>query len=463
MRFLFLFLCFTVNAQTIVLDSLKTFPDSEGYGRFVMANSTGTIYEVTSTAEFNTAINATGERIIYSKEGLEVDFGNNLTLSAGDGNCFIIGATWVGTGITLKQTELRIQDSNVVVAGIKSRHGDGSVGASNNDCIRVVTFSGDISGFNFYHNSLMWASDENFDLQPSSGNLSTITIQGNIIAEGGKGLLAARLEDMSIIENAFILNFERNPRVQPKVSSNGFNFEFRNNLIHGYGFGGTLSYGVEFTMTNNVYLESSEETLQATAAIVGTSSGEFNPGDTYAFIQDNIFPGSQTEYNSGLSTYIETTNQDPTTGYQDYAASLVEANIIDVVGPPQRDADDDRVIAHVGTGDGEHVADIGPDGYPTTTAGTADTDDDVTHLPDTWTTLHGITSVTQVKSSYTIDGITIQNDAGYTAFWIFWFEQFGVFDRMETEDAPPESAVKNAKIRLGSGKGSIYLGATKIE
>src|SRR5690606_1028020 len=94
-----------------------------------------------------------------------------------------------------------------------------------------------------------------------------------------------------------------------------------------------------------------------------------------------------------------------------------------------RDAVDSRIVNDYNTATGVY-SNSGT--FPTISSGTPYTDSDNDGMADDWEALHGVTSRTDVKGSYTINGKTIDNSSGWSAMDIFLADLAGDFDRMET-------------------------------
>src|SRR5690606_34875674 len=191
-------------------------------------------------------------------------------------------------------------------------------------------------------------------------------------------------------------------------------------------------------------------------------NGETNTiENSYFYVKDNDISNAYlSEISSRALPYLKTTPLYrstylplPTTGLRDKLLSDVGAGALTSQGI---DSHDLAMVGNINAKNGT-VSDTGP--YPTISGGAPYPQTIITAIDDAWTTLHTISSASQVKSTYTIDGKTIINDAGYTALEIFLAELAGDFERLPL-DAPVAIPVI---ILNGSNPMTLQVGQAYVE
>ncbi|WP_339711151.1 T9SS type A sorting domain-containing protein [uncultured Kriegella sp.] len=425
---------------TITLSSKKAFPTAEGYGKYATGGRGGRIVAVTNlnssgSGSLDAALKMTGPRIIVFKVSGTITHsgGNYLDIPYSAGNVTVAGETAPGDGILIKGGEIRISASNVIIRGLRIRQSSSSTG-SNEDCINISAYNGThIEDIIIDHCSLSWARDENLSLVGnfSGSTIKDVTVQNCIIAESNYGLLSYKKnENISVFRNLFIHNRERNIRSNHPQSSK-LQYEMVNNLVHGALWRTNTSLGTKFTVLNNKYKASSQVSSKGSTSVNGESDGTGSTSNTHAYIKGNIQISGQGQYSSNLSPYIKSSPY-KTSGLVGSAipASEIESSLLPHVGASfsNHDAVDSRLINQYKNGNGGSAS---SGSFPSIKSGSAPTDSNNNHIPDSFESSHSITSSSQVKESYNFGSYQVINNAGYSALEIYLAYSAGDFDRME--------------------------------
>lgn len=392
--FTFLFLLgITANAQIIIkrhieAPELKAFPTAEGFGKNATGGRGGTVLKVTNlnasgAGSLRAAMEASGTRTVVFEVGGTIDLaGTDITVD--EGNLTVAGQTAPGDGILIKGGMVSIEASNVILRYLRVRVGTGA--AAGRDALQIVSFdSNNIENIIVDHCSFSWALDENIDIRgASTGIAQNITIQNSISSECNYGtLLNTKCKNISILNNLYALNYERNIRANEPIDGE-FEFEMVNNVVYGFINATKPSLGVKFSVINNEYKKSSGVTINDVGCVDGTTSGQGTPASTYAYVTGNIVPSGMVELAADLTPYQEVT---PFSGsdYTPIIATDLDTELIPYVGCsfPSRDAVDTRIIANYTAGDGT-LATTGT--YPTISGGSAPTDLDNDGMADSWET-----------------------------------------------------------------------------
>ncbi len=291
-----LLLCLTASAQ---FTSAPAFPGAEGYGRYTTGGRGGTIYHVTSLDDYcdnkdysssyttetpipgtlRYAINQSGARIIVFDVAGTITLKSPIKITKGD--LTILGQTAPGDGICLKDQNVTIQASNIIIRYLRFRMGDegkryyknGSELADKDkhvedDAINSYHKDGsEVSNIIIDHCSMSWCTDEcgsfygnrNFTLQwciLSESLRNSVHEKGQ---HGYGGIWGG--EKASFHHNLIADHDSRNPRFDHGyVSTLAGPVDFTNNVV--YNWGANSAYGgenkpdyqaKEFNMINNYY------------------------------------------------------------------------------------------------------------------------------------------------------------------------------------------------------------------
>ncbi|WP_194526863.1 hypothetical protein [Zobellia roscoffensis] len=394
------------NDQT----ELKAFPSAEGFGKYASGGRGGAIFEVTNlndsgegSLRWAMAQKASARTIIF-RVGGTINAINYINVPA---NTTIAGETAPGGGILIKNGELRIRENNVIIRHIKSRF---QKNAPNSGApyynikpfrLRSYDLSNPLKDVILDHVSASWGNDENLGLS----NVNGVTIQNSIFGECSKNVLAARSRHVSFLNNFLALGYGRNLLANHSQTGE-FAFEFINNIVYGYKYGTSGGEGQRFSVINNKYVRTKDESLDVDFEVTLAPTDPENGGqwgtitDTKMYISgNNIQTDILTEYSgySPGSSYagdqvIHRKNLNPylidepyeSSGYVATSAndnSLDDKLLSHVGSSITRDAVDARYISSYHSKSGRY----GSSGsFPNISSGSAYTDTDNDGIADNW-------------------------------------------------------------------------------
>lgn len=249
--------------------------------------------------------------------------------------------------------------------------------------------------------------------------MRNVTIQNSIIGENISSnhkfglILWSRAKNISIYQNLFVHNMERNIRSSTCTS----NFEMINNLVYGFKYATIPTYENHFDIIGNVYksnpnLKPNNTVIQLTASLNNCPDGQIS--ETKGYIDDNIFDGKDATIGTNINPFLQNT---PifNSGIIPLNSSLVESQILSNVGAnkPNRDAADERVIQNVKDRNGGMLRSVSDVGYPTLKTGKPYNDNDKDGMDDDWELKVGLDP--QNKD----DGAKDENGDGYTNLEVF--------------------------------------------
>lgn len=430
------------NIPTITLSERNAFPSAVGFGQNATGGRGGRIIEVTNlnasgAGSFANAVNQTGPRIVIFRVGGTIDMGGSI-IFLDNPDITIAGETAPGDGILVRGGTIAISTSNVIIRHIRFR---GS--APGDDALRIRGFGANytfpISDIIVDHCSLSWSNDENISVI----NARDVTIQNCIISNSTYAILAWSNRDLSVLNNIMALTGSRGIETNQQLGTY-LVYEEINNLVYGFNWYVGHGKGLMATIENNIFEDSNDFSSTTDYAISFTEINPdyyetSNPAEmTYVYHSGNTVDASFTAVYDGRSgkgagyekiapLYRSSYEPRPTAGLKDKLLQDVGAL------PWNRDSVDNLVITNVTNKTGS-ISTSGT--FPTIANGTPYTDSNSDGISDTWATLHGISSASQVKSTYTINGKTIINDAGYTALEIFFADIAGDFERLPLDIDP---------------------------
>lgn len=341
-----------------IASELKAFPSAEGFGKYTTGGRGGIVVEVTNLNDdgpgsLREALKMKQRRTIVFKVSGVIECNDFLVIPSDAGNVTIAGQTAPGDGITIKGAEFRIQASNVIVRYLKIRPGEGLIGDSNEDALRIVSYQGRrVENVIIDHCSLSWGSDENLAIGGigSESSVRNVTIQNTLIAEniGSQyGLLLWNdSKNISIYRNLLAHNKERNIRSSTCTS----NFEMINNVVYGYSNATSPTYENHFDIVGNAFITNPLvakrfEEIRLEASTNNCPDG--NIENTRAFVEDNRFNGSSISLSSNLEPYLET-QRIFDSGIDPIASSRIVESVLDDVGANIfRGSVDERIISDV--------------------------------------------------------------------------------------------------------------------
>jgi len=149
-----------------------------GFGAGTTGGRGGRLYEVSSWAEFRTAVLASGPRIVEITGSANID-GGGERLVVDHGDLTIDGSRWSGA---LKRYSLVLRASNVIVTQLRLRPGDQIDDFNEGDGLTInPDTTSSLSHIVIDHCSVLWGTDVTLAVLNS---VSDMTIQHSIIAAG---------------------------------------------------------------------------------------------------------------------------------------------------------------------------------------------------------------------------------------------------------------------------------------
>jgi pectate lyase len=408
--------------------AIPAFPGAEGFGTLTVHGRGGRVIQVTNLDDtgpgsLREALTATGPRIVVFRVGGLITLATPLEIR--NPNVYVAGQTAPGDGIAVRGAQISVKASDVVIRHVRSRAGDGNVGApcDSRDGFQII--NGPWKNIVLDHVSASWGIDENMSIWPSASSTATtdITIQWSIISEGllnschpegphGMGVLLGDFSsNISFHHNLMAHNNQRNPRIKGSVR----NADIVNNVFYNYGqIAGQFGESNKLSTANFVknYWKAGPSSTASYQLSVATKMSN----GTGIFYQGNIAPRRPTdtgpEYaisNQGSLYAVTTRFAAPAvttqTALDAYPLILAGAG----ASKPVRDAVDARIVNEVQTGTGRIIdspSQVG--GYPTYRNGTPPVDTDADGMPDTWESARGL------NPGSAADAITDRDGDGYT-------------------------------------------------
>ncbi len=404
----------TVTISTSDMGELLAFPGAEGFGKNATGGRGGVVVEVTNlndsgNGSLREALQMKVPRTIVFKVAGTINLQSYLSIPSSSGNVTIAGQTAPGGGILIRNGELRISASNVILRYLRIRVGDNN-DSYTADGIKIRSYTGsNLKDVIIDHCSVSWAEDENIAIS----NAENITVQNSITSEANYGFLMQKSENISILNNLFALNSERNA-YSNTPQHNGLSFEFINNLVHGMNHGSTYaSHGSKWNVIGNKYTVTSQDDINITK-VIGFVAPNSDNGDTgsiettHLYYEDIIYP-------AGVFNDIVPDNLKPyvfnepfkTSDYAPTSATTLENKILEHVGAslPVRDDIDTKVINHYINGDGIRKNN---GTFPVISNGTPYLDSDKDGISDQWEEAYGL------NKNNSLDGKLDRDGDGYT-------------------------------------------------
>jgi pectate lyase len=289
----------TPEVQTVPeQDFLPAFPGAEGYGARTRGGRGGTVIAVNNLDDsgrgsLRAAVEAEGPRIVVFRVSGMIRLASPLAIR--HPYITIAGQTAPGDGITLRDHELQISASEVIIRYIRLRPGDEA--GVNADAI-TGRYNENII---LDHVSTSWGTDEVLTVYHNR----YVTIQNSIVSEAlGNGEThkfgGIWGDNYSTYHHNLIAhNDSRNPR----FASGAGHVDFRNNVIYNWGY--NSAYGGEkqqpgnpqfhFTTINlvaNYYKPGPATRENVRSRIVGPSTRDGDADIGRWWVSDNFVEGS---------------------------------------------------------------------------------------------------------------------------------------------------------------------------
>jgi len=413
----------SINQRDYDLGELKAFPGAEGFGRHTTGGRGGAIVEVTNlndsgTGSLRKALSMTFPRTIVFRVGGTIECQSYLEIPSNAGNVTIAGQTAPGDGIQIKNGELRIQASNVIVRYLKIRLGH-DVTDTNEDAVRIIAYNGNhTSNVIIDHCSVYWGKDENFEIGGigTGSRVSNVTVQNTIVAENIASyygvLLWNRATEISFYQNILAHNKDRN--ISSTTCDNSF--EMVNNILYGFKRGIQPTYENQFDVVGNVLLTNPDTNIINEALRLQVNENNCPDGNielTRAYVNDNILDGGQMTISSldinNLLPYIEQSSV-MNSGINASPANSIVNQVLGTVGASlKRDQVDARLINEVNTLSGSYNNNAdNARNFPQLANGTPYLDSDKDGMSNQWELANGL------NPDDPNDAKEDANDDGYT-------------------------------------------------
>ena len=402
---------------------VPAFPGAEGAGAMARGGRGGRVIAVTNLDDsgpgsLRAAVNAKGPRTVVFAVAGNIELASTLAIT--EPFLTVAGQAAPGGGICLKNYDCTIAADHVVIRFVRARPGD--VAKKPVDGFSVNEGSHNVI---IDHCSASWSVDET--LSVSGGNIDRVTVQWCLISESlshsvhhkgahGYGALVRADGDVSYHHNVFAHHSSRNPRpgTYEDARKRGIIFDFRNNLVYGWGSraGYSSADKANINYVGNYLKPNASSKTPRTAFSVG------GHGTTALYVAGNFFEGSPegSRDNWRLIDKADQAVHAPTPFpfapvTTDVADAALVAQLLGDVGAtlPVRDSVDTRVLRQVRDGTGKIIDsqnDVG--GWPQLAAGRAPADTDGDGMPDTWETAHSL------DPKNAADGPKLVAGTGYT-------------------------------------------------
>lgn len=289
---------------------VPAFPGAEGGGKYTTGGRGGKVLYVTSLADDGSqgtlrwAINQSGKRIIMFKVSGVIDLTKKISITNGD--LTIAGQTAPGDGICIRNYEISVSASNVIIRYLRFRHGD--LSQNEQDAI----WGRYQSNLIIDHCSMSWSIDECSSFYSNKD----FTMQWCILSEALNksyhekdahsygGIWGG--ENATFHHNLLAHNNSRNPRFNGyKRSGLGYvnpqkeeRLDYRNNVV--YNWGDNSSYGGEsrgkYNMVANYYKHgpgtSTNVRYRLNQIDIDADVVNYSPGYGTYYIAENYMYGS---------------------------------------------------------------------------------------------------------------------------------------------------------------------------
>ena len=458
---LILFSVFTFAQDIVLTDAdILAFPGrgvnaAEGWGKNTTGGRGKAVFFVTNLNNSGTGSlrqaetdieNANNGGNIILRTGGIITLTSELIFSLFNDDITIFGQSAPGDGITVHDFGSTFRSENLIIRHVKFRAGDGADPSQRSVQVSGTNQNSIKTGYMFDHISATWGGNSgNFGITANKGDLlnsiSEFTLQNSLLGESfaGKGMIlyGQGIEKISVINNAFINNRERNV-----ISTVGYNntYEFVNNYIYGYVDPLQATPKNEIDVIGNVWTDghATQLTLHSISFINCESdncppSGDSDFTGTKLYNEDNIYNGGVATTNaSGTSSTVLSRVEEST--YVPRASSTVKQYVLDNAGSRRNleglDALDQHQMDDLdnGTTGAFYVSESQTIGLPSQASGTPYPDSDNDGLSDAYEAANG-GSVTQsvrpatavLSDGRTVDqsGVTDYATTGYTHLEIF--------------------------------------------
>lgn len=404
-------LCAVVWPGPAALSQLA-FPGAEGAGATARGGRGGDVYYVTSLYDYTNSADpnrfgtlrygissATGPRTILFKVSGYIDLKARLPIN--ESNLTIAGQTAPGDGICLRNYDITINASDLVIRHLRARLGTNALQESDSIWItggqRIV----------LDHCSASWSVDETLSATRDPRDLSvqwcfiTESLNNSIHSEGAHGyasiISANQLTTYSWHHNLYAHHYSRSPRAGSGVTNLQWTLDFRNNVIYNWGDRAGYSGGEnEFVRMNyicNALVAGPDKDYNYAFQGGGSTTWIYQEGNLIDLTRDGLFNPTNNGWGmfSGIYTPTNTPFPCPEVTTDPAGTALLKVLVLGGALPWRRDGLDRRIAADVFNGTGR-IIDY-PDqagGWPVLESEPAPADTDNDGMPDFWELAMGL-------------------------------------------------------------------------
>ncbi len=448
---LFLFAYLTAHAQT------PAFPGAEGYARLTTTGGRGgSVYHVTNlndsgAGSLRYAVSLSGNRTIVFDVSGTIELQSELKIS--NGNITIAGQTAPGDGICLKNYNVTVNASNVIIRFTRCRLGVDKPDADGH-IDRDAMWGRNQSNIILDHCTMSWCTDECGSFYDNTN----FTMQWCLLAESLRGSLHPKGyhgyggiwggKGASFHHNMLAHHDSRNPRLCGTRYSNQPALEkadLRNNVFYNWGStnSGYAGEGGSYNFVNNYYKSgpATKSSIKYRIFQPGADDGSNNqPKGIYGtfYLSGNYMADKGANWDwsginidNGNNSEMTVDKIKSATEYEHAAVTTHSAEtafekVLSYVGASlHRDSQDARIVEEArnrtytykgsllgGLGIIDNPNDVG--GWPTLATNAAPTDTDRDGIPDTWETANGL------NPNNISDGAALFKDgSGYTNLEVY--------------------------------------------
>ena len=400
--------------------AVPAFPGAEGAGAMARGGRGGRVLYVTNLNDagpgsLRAAVEAKGPRTVLFAVAGTIELASVLEVK--EPFLTLAGQTAPGGGVCLKNWDFVISADHVIVRHLRFRPGDEakkavdgmSIGATARDVI-------------IDHCSVSWSVDECLSVSGSGGN---ITVQWCLIAEAlhhsvhhkgphGYGALVRADGDVTYHHNVFAHHSSRSPRPGTWEDENkrGIVFDFRNNVIYGWGSraGYSSSDKANINYVANYLKPHASSKNQDQAFNVGGKSTRIFVAGNHLTSHDAANADNWKMIGS-LKPENKVEQPFPIAAVKTDTALEAYEKVLAAAGAtrPERDGVDARIVQQIRTGTGKILdsqREVG--GWPVLRSAPAAPDKDGDGMPDAWEQQHGF------DPANASDGPQDANGNGYT-------------------------------------------------
>ncbi len=383
--------CLVVAACCSPVAAIPAFPGAEGFGAGATGGRGGEVYHVTNLNDsgpgsLRDAVSV-GNRTVVFDVGGYIDLQSKLGITVD--NITVAGQTAPGGGIALRGEQFSVGGDNIIVRGMRFRHGRYPPNATHDS----VGINENAENVIFDHCSVQFGRDENFSIAGTN-----VTVQWTIIAWGLETHSAGSLltaNNTTIHHTLWAHNHTRNPKARgegldwvnnvvydwdiPFIAGDTENLQHYANVRDSYFIAGPGKptdkaivkgrLNTSGVPTFNLYLENNRLDGNANGVLDGTDVGRDIADGYYTWLDEPL-------------DVAPVTVDDPLVAFNRIAEGVGAMS-------PQRDEVDTILISDLVNQQGKIIAHqdelgLGNSGFGTLAGGAPPVDTDRDGMPDAW-------------------------------------------------------------------------------